>query len=142
MYSYDHLLIITVILLTNSFVSTSQAAVYRCLQGDGHVSYQQIRCHQNSKPLVLNHHRSGWTSLRSGEKALLNGYRQKDTARKRKTSNAQAATSHKTKDCWTRRARLDAVKLQLRRGYKLEDSDKLHQQRSSHEDYLRQFCAR
>jgi len=37
---------------------------------------------------------------------------------------------------------LDAVKAKLRRGYNIKEGEKLHQQRSDHEGYLRQYCSR
>ena len=53
----------------------AQADVYRCVSGGGHISYQQIPCSSESKPMQLKDRRSGWSSLRPGERALLNSYR-------------------------------------------------------------------
>jgi len=142
MHTYNCLAITTILVTTCCSSSAACAEVYRCVQEDGHVSYQQIRCHQNSKPMALNHRRSGWTALRSGERALLDSYREKDAAHKRKQPDANPEPGRETKACWTRRTRLEAIKSRLRHGYALKESNKLHRQRGNHEDYLRRFCSR
>ena len=142
MHSYNYLAITAILLATCFSSSAACAEVYRCVQDDGHVSYQQIRCHQNSKPLALNHHRSGWTALRSGERALLDSYRDKDATQKRKQPFASLEAGKDAKACWTRQTRLEAIKSKLRQGYTLKESKLLRRQRSNHENYLRQFCSR
>lgn len=142
MHTYNRLAITTILITTCCSSSVACAEVYRCVQEDGHVSYQQIRCHQNSKPMALNHHRSGWTALRSGEWALLDNYREKGASLKRKQPDAIPEPGKETKACWTRRTRLDTIKSKLRHGYTLKESNKLHQQRSNYEDYLSRFCSR
>ena len=142
MHTYNYLAITTILLSSCCSSSAACAEVYRCVHDDGHVSYQQIRCHQNSKPLALNHHRSGWTALRSGERALLDSYRDKDAAQKRKQPFASPEAGKDAKACWARQTRLEAIKSKLRQGYTLKESKLLRRQRSNHEDYLRQFCSR
>jgi len=132
---------VTAILVTTCSTSMVYADVYRCVRDNGHISYQQIRCHQNSKPLSLNHRRSGWTALRSGEQALLKSYREKDAARKRKQPDANPGSGKEAKACWTRKTRLESIKSKLRRGYTLKEGNKLHRQRSEHQSYLRRFCS-
>jgi len=141
MHTYNYHTIIAILLTTCCSISVVYADVYRCVQDNGHISYQQIRCHQNSKPLPLNHRRSGWTALRSGERALLNSYRKKDAAQKRRQPDANRESDKQAKACWTRQTRLNAIKSKLRRGYTLKEGNKLHRQRSDHQSYLRQFCS-
>ena len=92
--------------------------------------------------MALNHRRSGWMALRSGEQALLDSYRKNDGASKRKTPDSKPEHDKEAKSCWTKRSQLDSVKSRLRQGYTLKESNKLHLQRDHYEDYLRQFCAR
>ena len=135
-------LAITAVFLTATFSApTSRAAVYRCLQDDGHVSYQQIPCSNESRPMELKDRRSGWSSLRPGEQALLNSYRKEDAARSRKPSSAGKKPARETTACWNKRKQLEAVRSKLRRGYKLKEGDELHRKRDNYEDYLRQFCS-
>jgi hypothetical protein len=142
MHTYNYLEISIILLATCFSSSAAYAEVYRCVHDNGHVSYQQIRCHHNSKPLVLNHHRSGWTALRSGERALLDSYRDKDAAQMRKQPDTNPESGKDTKACWTRQTRLEAIKLRLRQGYTVKESNTLRRQRSNHEAYLRRFCSR
>ena len=142
MHTYNYLAITTILLATGCASSAACAEVYRCVQDNGHVSYQQIRCHQNSKPMAINHSRTGWSGLRTGEQALLGDYRKRDAGRKRKPQADNLKTGGETKACGSRKARLDAVKAKLRRGYNIKEGEKLHQQRSDHEGYLRQYCSR
>lgn len=142
MRSSNHLAIATTLLAACCSVSTLCAEVYRCVKNDGHISYQQIRCHQNSKPMAINHSRTGWSGLRTGEQALLGDYRKRDAVQKQKPQADILKTDGKTEACWTRKTQLDAVKAKLRRGYNIREGEKLHQQRSDHEGYLRQYCSR
>jgi len=80
-------------------------------------------------------------ALRSGEQALLNSYRKKDAARKRRRPAANPGSGKEAKACWTRKTRLESIKSKLRRGYTLKEGNKLHRQRSEHQSYLRRFCS-
>ena len=121
--------------------SLARTDVYRCVRDDGHVSYQQIRCSFEGKPLKLYSRPSGWSALRPGEKELLNAYRREDAARNRRSPGRTKQPAGETKDCWNKRKQLEAVRLKLHRGYKLKEGDSLHRERDNHEDYLRQFCS-
>jgi len=121
--------------------SRARADVYRCVLDSGHVNYQQIPCSNDSKPMQLKDRRSGWSSLRPGEKALLNSYRNKGVARRRKPSGRSQKPATETKGCWNKRKQLEAVRSKLHRGYKLKEGDELHRKRDNYEDYLRQFCS-
>jgi hypothetical protein len=79
--------------------------------------------------------------LRPGEQDLLNSYRIKDAARRRKPVSRSKKPATQPKDCWNKRKQLEAVRAKLVRGYKVKDSDELHRNRDNYEDYLRQFCS-
>ncbi len=133
---------LTVVLSVLPFlVPVARAAVYRCVGDDGLVSYQQIRCHSKDKPLILRNTRSGWSSLRPGEKALLKRYRKKDAARRRKPHSEARKTLKETPACWNRRKQLEAARAKLRRGYTLQEGETLHRKRDNYADYLRLFCS-
>ena len=121
--------------------SLARTDVYRCVQDDGHVSYQQTRCSFESKPMKLNSRPSGWSALRPGEKDLLNAYRRNDAARNRKSPAGSKQPAAETRECWSRRKQLEAVRAKLHRGYKLKESEALHRARDNYEDYLRRFCS-
>jgi len=119
----------------------AQADVYRCVSGGGHISYQQIPCSSESKPMQLKDRRSGWSSLRPGERALLNSYRNREAARRPEHSARPKRRAEESKSCWKKRRQLDAVRSKLHHGYKLKEADELRRNQNNYEDYLRQFCA-
>jgi hypothetical protein len=119
-------------------VSSTQAAVYRC-KHEGHVSYQQFRCHADSEPMRL-HGQSGWSALRPGEKRLLQSYRERQSSRQQPMKRDDTLTRSEQKACWKKRRQLEALNTRLRRGYRLRDSDRLRQNRDNYQDYLRDFC--
>ena len=122
-------------------VSPARADVYRCVLKGGHVSYQQIPCSNESKPMELKDQRSGWSALRPAEQDLLKSYRNKDAARRRKPSGRKKKPATETKACWRKRKQLEAVRSKLHRGYKLKEADALHRKRDNYTDYLWQFCS-
>ena len=132
--------IIAIIFATPFAASTARVEVYRCVQNDAHISYQQTPCHHEDKPMSLKDRRSGWSPLRPGERSLLNSYRKKDAARHRKPSGPQDKPVKESKSCWSKRKQLEAVRLKLHRGYKLKEGGALRRKRNNYEDYLRQFC--
>lgn len=117
------------------------AAVYRCVDAGGAVSYQQIACSAESKPMQISDRPSGWSALRPGERALLKSYRDNEGARRREPRPSPAKPATVSKACWKKRKQLDAVRNRLHRGYRLKEADELHRKRSEYEDYLRQFCS-
>ncbi|TCK17518.1 hypothetical protein DFR30_0750 [Thiogranum longum] len=122
-------------------VSTVRADIYRCVQANGHISYQQIRCHSEDRPIALKDRRSGWSPLRPGEQALLKQYRKKDAARRRKPMAERTEPAKESRACWARRKKLEAVRAKLRRGYNLGEGESLHRKRDNHREFLRQFCS-
>lgn len=122
------------------FLPPAHAAAYRCVLAGGHVSYQQIPCQYGSEPMEFTDQRIGGSSLRPGERKLLNSYLDKDAVRGRKASGAPKEPGPETRSCWRKRRQLQAVRSKLRRGYTLKESDALHRKRDDYEDYLRHFC--
>jgi hypothetical protein len=142
MRTFICLAVTTVFLVVPFSASRARADVYRCVVLDGgHVSYQQIPCSSESKPMELKDRRSGWSALRPGEQDLLNDYRNKDAARRRKPSGRSKKPDTGTRDCWNKRKQLEAVRSKLNRGYKLKEGDELHRKRGNYTEYLRKFCA-
>lgn len=141
MNTFTCFVIYTLILSVLFAASGVRADVYRCVLGDGHVSYQQIPCHSEDTPLHLIDKRSGWSPLRPAEQTLLNNYRKQDAKRHRKTAGTRKASAKETRSCWNKRQQLETVRSKMRRGYKLKESDELHRKRRIYEDYLRQFCS-
>ena len=131
----------TVFLVVPYPFSLARTDVYRCVRDDGHISYQQIRCTFDSKPMKLYSGPSGWSALRPGEKDLLNAYRRKDASRNHRSPGRTKNPVTESTDCWSKRKKLDAVRSKLHRGYKLKDGDALHRERDNYEDYLRRFCS-
>jgi hypothetical protein len=121
--------------------SRARTAVYRCVLENGHISYQQIPCKDQGKPMALNDQRSGWSPLRPGEQSLLKSYRDKDAARRRAPSERPAQPPAETRACWQKRKQLEAVRAKLHRGYQLKEGDELHRKLENYQDYLRQFCS-
>jgi hypothetical protein len=117
------------------------ADVYRCVTDDGHISYQQIPCNAQSAPLHLREQRNGEAGLRAGEKALLKGYAHRDSKRRRKANGKPKQVARPDRACWQKREQLEAVRAQLRRGYRVGKGDELRRKQDRYEDYLRQFCA-
>ncbi len=118
----------------------ARARVYRCVQPDRHISYQQIPCEEGSGPIDLDNSRSGWTALRNGEKELLRSYRNRDSRVHNRTVRRKTP-ERESKSCWKKRKQLEAVRSRLRRGYTLDESYELRRKRENYEDYLRQFCS-
>lgn len=135
------LAVTAVILVVPFSASRARADVYRCVLNGGHISYQQIPCGNQGKPMELNDRRSGWSPLRPGERRLLKSYRDKDAARRRKPAHRPEAPGKEARACWKKRNQLEAVRSKLHRGYKLKESGALRRKRDNYEDYLRQFCS-
>lgn len=141
MHTLTCLAVTTAILAAPVSSSLARVNVYRCELNDGQISYQQIPCHSGSEPMRLEHRRSGWSRLRPGERALLDSYREKDTASRRKPAGRAKAPLGTDKSCWDKRTQLEAIRSKLRHGYTLKESDQLRRKRDNYKDYLRQFCS-
>lgn len=121
-------------------VSASRIPVYRCVQADGHIRYQQIPCHFEDSPILIKDRSSGWSPLRPGEQALLERYRKKDAVQRRKSTSKSKQPVKESRACWTRRRQLEAIRIKLRRGYNLGEGEALHRKQDDYRDFLRQFC--
>ncbi|HID44212.1 MAG TPA: hypothetical protein EYP34_00465 [Chromatiaceae bacterium] len=125
-------------------VNSPGAQVYRCVQPDGSISFQQQACTNKGARIETGQAQAVWESLRSGEKSLYDQYRQHDKAKlKHKQRIARSRIKPETADdrtCWKKRQLLESVSARLRRGYKASKGNELRRRRDSYEDYLRRFC--
>jgi len=141
MRTFTCLAMTVVFLVVSSPAVGARTKVYRCVSDSGHVSYQQFPCHNNDTPVKLRDSHSGWSSLRPGEKALLNDYRKEAAKRQRRPAAPKQQESEETVACWNKRRQLAALRARLRRGYRLDEGDALRRKRNDYADYLRQFCS-
>ena len=133
-------LAVTALVLVVPFAdSRAHSSVYRCVLDGGQISYQQIPCTLQSKPLEIRDASRGWSALRPGERRLLDSYRDKESGRRRAPGPSKPAPKASTA-CWKKRQQLDAVRSRLHRGYKLKEGSDLRRKQRGYEDYLRQFC--
>lgn len=130
-----------ILLLFTNASSLAGEQVFRCVQADGSFSFQRTRCAGEGDSITVDPVQGGWDSLRSGEKALLKTYRERDAKHKRRARKAVKKTkSIETTTCWNKRKRLDAVKARLRRGYKPSQGEGLRRKRDNYTEYLEKFC--
>lgn len=142
MRTFACLTAVAVFCVLSSSASPARTPVYRCVQVDGVVSYQQFPCGDGSQPVEIRTRRSGWTALRAGEKSLLKKYRSKPAGvRHGKQPARPGAPDRESKSCWKKRKQLESVRSRLRRGYTLNESYELRRKRDDYEEYLRQFCS-
>jgi len=142
MHAFGVLAAVAVVCSLYSPASPARTRVYRCVQVDGVVSYQQIPCGDGSRPVEIRTRHSGWTALRPGEKSLLKQYRSKPAGSPHSRQPARREPpGRESKSCWKRRKQLEAVRSRLRRGYTLDESYELRRKRDNYQDYLRQFCS-
>jgi len=130
-----------VFLFSVNNIAVADEQLFRCVEANGGISFQKIRCTGQGEPIQVGSVQGGWTSLRSGEKALLKTYRERDAKRRQRTHKVVKKTQPaETTTCWNKRKRLDAVKAKLRRGYKPSQGEGLRRQRNNYEEYLEKFC--
>jgi len=113
-----------------------RAAVYRCVQSDGLVSYQQFRCSKDSQPLAIRQQSLGGTPLRPGERALLHRYAKPVKNRPARALPIQVPEA----DCSRLREQLAEVRTTLRRGYSLQAGADLHRQEDDYRAALQRSC--
>ncbi len=115
--------------------------LFRCVQANGHLSFQKTRCAGEGSSIEVAAVQGGWVSLRPGEKTLLKFYRQRD-AKRRQGRRKVAKKSKPVEDasCWKKRKQLDAVGRKLRRGYKASQGEGLRLRRKNYTEYLKKFC--
>ena len=125
-------------------VSSPAAQVYRCVQPDGSISFQQQACKNKGTRIETGEAQAVWANLRSGEQSLYDRYRKRDKAKlKHKQQIARSRKKPETADdrsCWKKRQQLESVSAKLRRGYKASKGNELRRRRDSYEGYLRRFC--
>ncbi|WP_456449107.1 hypothetical protein [Thiolapillus sp.] len=134
-----------ILLLTVTLGGAASATeVYRCVQPDGSIAFQQQACSQGGQRIETGEAQAVWAPLRSGEKSLYQHYRKRDQQRLAHKHKARSRVSRQRQRdervCLAKRQKLDAVSAELRRGYKAGRGEKLRRRRDNYEEYLRRFC--
>lgn len=129
---------------------TTAGEIHRCVGGDGEPLFSQVPCGSRTTHMVPGSRRSGPTAgsgLRSSERAWLeertsrrSSSRQRAPATARDSGVQRQKAARQAYQCQRRRQALDAVKVELRRGYKPSKGERLRRRRRAHEDYLAAFC--
>lgn len=130
-----------IIFLLSCSSSHARIKVYRCELDNGQLSYQQFPCSGEGARIELKTRKSGWSALRKGEKSMLDAYKKRDSSSRGRHVYVAKKPVTDARTCRNRRRQLDAIRLKLRRGYKLQESDELHRKRDDHADFLRQYCS-
>lgn len=130
-----------IILITPCSFSHARTKVYRCELDNGQLGFQQFPCGDKGTAVELKIRKSGWSALRDGEKSMLDGYEKRESSSRRRRDREVKTPVIDASTCQNRRKQLDAIRLKLRRGYKLLESDGLHRKRDKHADFLRQYCS-
>lgn len=131
-------------LLLCSLLSLPAAAdsIYRCVDADGSVRYQQSRCAEGAgELLLLGPENRGLGGVRPTEEAWLHG---READRSMQPPSRPAASRSKgasTRACWKKRHALEGINRTLRRGYKPAQGESLRHRREDIEDYLARFCS-
>lgn len=124
--------------------SCQGAQVYRCPQPDGSISFQQQACAEGGTRVETGEAQAVWASLRSGERSLVEQYRERDKAilkhKQQISRSRKKPASADERSCWKKRQQLESVSAKLRRGYKASKGNELRRKRDSYEGYLRSFC--
>ncbi len=129
---------------------SARAEIYRCDGAFGEPSYSHRPCREGSHqavPLGPIGNAEG-AGLRASERAWLREREQQRAAPKKRTKRS-AKTQSETRQaeiqqayrCRTKRRALDAVKRELRRGYKPAKGERLRERRRAYADYIAAFCS-
>lgn len=132
-------------------VSLSAGAdIYRCTGASGEPSFSHRPCAAGSAVVPIDKPAPARSAggLRPGEKSWLQAReREKRRLNRRRTSSRAAASTRtgagdrRAHQCLRKRRALDAVKADLRRGYRPAQGEKLRRRRRSYQDYLDAFCS-
>jgi len=141
------ILIYALVLLGHPSLVLSKTKIYRCIDGQGSIVYQQFSCYSASSfsSFYIDSPLTGFSGLRKGEKDLYKLYKKRDAQVIKKNLKARAKVD-KTKiindeRCWKKRRQLIAINKKLRQGYRPVAGAKLRDSRSNHYDYIKQFCS-
>ena len=130
---------------------SARAEIYRCDGAFGEPSYGHRPCREGlsqAVPLGLNRKVEG-AGLRASERAWLRERERQRAAREKKRPKRSVKTQSGTREaeiqqahrCRTKRRALDAVKRELRRGYKPAKGERLRERRRAYADYIAAFCS-
>jgi hypothetical protein len=131
-------------------VSLAAAAdIYRCTGTHGEPSFSHTPCANGTRVTQLHSPptTTRGSGLRPDERAWLQARaREKRRVQHKARPRGGATASRRDTDrqayrCLRKRRALDAVKANLRRGYKPAQGEKLRRRRRAHEDYLDEFCS-
>lgn len=124
--------------------------IYRCVGEDGEPLFSQVACGSRATPMTPGSSRTGsaaGSGLRSSERAWLEERASRRSSSRKRTPAASGApelqhqkAARQAYQCQRRRQALDAVKAELRRGYRPAKGERLRHRRRAHEDYIAAFC--
>ena len=129
---------------------SARAEIYRCDGAFGEPSYSHRPCREGASQAVLlgPTRNAGGAGLRATERAWLREREQQRAARKKRPkrsvktqSETRQAEIQQAYRCRTKRRALDAVKRELRRGYKPAKGERLRARRRTYADYIAAFCS-
>jgi hypothetical protein len=129
---------------------SARAEIYRCDGAFGEPSYSQRPCREGPSQAVLQTPTrfAEGAGLRASERAWLQEREQQRAAQKKRPkrsvktpSEMRQAQSRQAYRCRTKRRALDAVKRELRRGYKPAKGERLRARRRAYADYIAAFCS-
>lgn len=129
---------------------SARAEIYRCDGAFGEPSYSHRPCREGSSQAVPQGltRNAGGAGLRASERAWLREREQQRAARKKRPkrsvktqSETRQAETRQAYRCRTKRRALDAVKRELRRGYKPAKGERLRERRRAYADYIAAFCS-
>ena len=126
------------------------ADIYRCTGASGEPSFSHRPCAAGSVvvPIEKSAPARSAGGLRPGERSWLQAREREKRRLEQHRAPARAAASTRTGggdrrayQCLRNRRALDAVKADLRRGYKPAQGERLRRRRRAHQDYLDAFCS-
>ncbi len=128
------------------FAPLQAATVYRCVQPDGSLSFQQQACAGQGGKIESGEVQTSWSPLRKGEVKLFKAYLDADEARYQrklrlwKTQSGESTKTVETRSCWSKRRQYESARAKLRRGYKPSQGSALRRKRDAAQDYLQRYC--
>jgi len=119
----------------------ASGAVHRCDTDQGTV-FQDRSCDGSTAVIADDGAYVSGSGIRASERRWLRERAASKPRKRKRDPVARSSRDDKAQErrCWQRRTRLEAVKANLRRGYKPSQGDKLRRKRREHEDYLSRFC--
>ncbi len=120
--------------------------LYRCRDDSGTVSFQQMPCAGSGQRMSVGEAQAVWSSLRPGERNLVESYRRRDRERlaRQRAAEREALRTQgqhlESSGCFNKRHALEKVEAHLRHGYRAGQGERLRRRRDYLEEYLRRYC--